>query len=94
MPFQSKTGLPFNKTQVSSLEPHQIGVYGLFLTGTWIYVGKGDIRQRLLAHLNNDIPCILQKGATHFVLEITPNADAKEKELIRELNPDCNQRIG
>ena len=35
-----------------------MGCYGLYKTGQWIYVGKGDTRTRLLAHLNNHNPCI------------------------------------
>jgi len=94
MPFNYEKVFTFDKTEVTSLSPNQYGVYGIFKPETWIYVGKGDIRQRLLAHLNNDTPCILHQKATQFVLELTSNADDREKQLIRELDPSCNQRIG
>lgn len=71
------------------------GVYGIFNTG-WIYIGKGEIRNRLLAHLsgNDGNPCLLPSGPTHFVYEVTPFADSREKQLINEFLPPCNRRVG
>jgi len=61
----------------------------------WTFVGKGDIRTRLLAHLNGDNPCIIQNKPTHFVGEVlTVDPSEREKELIIELNPSCNKKIG
>jgi hypothetical protein len=56
MPFVQQTPRIFNRENVEALNPNQLGVYGLFKQGKWIHVGKGDIRQRLLAHLNGDNP--------------------------------------
>lgn len=84
----------FTRANVESLNPNQFGVYGIFRQGQWIYVGKGDIRARLLAHLTGDMPCILQSGPTHWVDEVTPYMDAREKQLILELTPSCNQKVG
>ena len=94
MPFPEQEPRPFTQANVQSLDPEQHGVYGLFKQDEWIYVGKGDIRQRLLDHLNDDNPCITRENPTHWVGEITANADAREKELIVELNPACNLKVG
>ena len=83
----------FTQEDVTALKENQYGVYGIFKTGQWIYVGKGDIRERLLAHPNGDNPCILRQRPTHWVGEVTNNADAREKELIKELKPSCNAQF-
>jgi hypothetical protein len=94
MPFVEQTPRPFTKADVESVNPNQMGVYGLFKQGEWIYVGKGDIRERLLAHFNGDNPCITRRAPDHWVGEVTKNYDNREKELILELTPTCNQKVG
>ena len=94
MPFTQQPPRAFTRENITALSPGQNGVYGLFKPNQWIYVGKGDIRQRLLNHLNGDNPCINRNGPTHWVDEVTPNADQREKTLILELTPSCNQRVG
>lgn len=94
MPFPQQVPRIFNKANVEALNPGQMGCYGLFRQGQWIYVGKGDIRKRLLDHLNGDTPCINRSNPTHWVDVVTSNYDALEKSLIRELKPACNQRVG
>ncbi|MDD4995613.1 MAG: hypothetical protein PHW53_04085 [Patescibacteria group bacterium] len=86
----------FNKQNVEAINANQLGVYGIFRDGCWIYVGKGDIRQRLLDHLNGDIPSILAAQPTHWVNEVCgdPAMSNREKQLIVELEPLCNEKIG
>lgn len=96
MPFAQQTPRIFNRQNIESLKENQFGVYGLFKQGHWIYVGKGDIRKRLLSHLNGDNPCITGSGVTHWVAELwtDPQMSTREKVLIAELNPLCNQKVG
>jgi len=95
MPFPKQEPRIFNRQNIESLSPNQYGVYGLFKEGTWIYVGKGDIRNRLLDHLNGDNACITSLRPTHWVDEVVSgDATAREKQLILELNPACNQKVG
>jgi hypothetical protein len=94
MAFQQQQPPFFNRPNVEALRPNQFGVYGLFRKGQWVYVGKGDIRQRLLDHLNRDNPCITREQPTHWMDEVTANMDEREKQLISELDPICNRRIG
>lgn len=95
MPFpKENSSRIFNRANIEGLDPNQHGVYGLFKEGTWIYVGKGDIRQRLLDHLNGDIPCITREQPTHWIDEVTHDADERERQLILEFTPICNQRVG
>jgi len=94
MPFPKQTPRAFTCANVEALNPNQFGVYGLFREGQWIYVGQGDIRRRLLDHLNGDNPCITRERPTHWVDELTELMDAMETALILELKPVCNQRLG
>jgi len=96
MPFIPQIPKLFTKQNVESLNPNQFGIYGIFRQNQWIYVGKGDIRKRLLDHLNRDIPCIMNTGPTHWVDEVLsePQMSIREKQLITELNPSCNQKLG
>ena len=94
MGFPKQTAGVFTKANVETITEGQMGCYGLYKPSQWIYVGKGDIRTRLLAHLNNDNPCITTASPTHWVSEVTANYDAREKELIIEFNPACNKKIG
>lgn len=96
MSFIQQTPRAFIKQNVESLNPNQFGVYGIFNQNRWIYVGKGDIRKRLLDHLNGDNPCILNAQPTHWVDETCSESrmDIREKQLISELKPLCNERLG
>lgn len=96
MTFVQQTPRIFTKSNIEALNPNQYGVYGIFKQGQWIYVGKGDIKTRLLAHLNGDNPCIIGAGPTHWVDEVCldPLMSTREKRLILELNPTCNQKVG
>jgi len=95
MPFIQQKPRFFTRKNVEALNQNQFGVYGLFKRGAWIYIGKGDIRKRLLDHLNGDNPCILREQPIYWVDEII-NGDpsTREKQLILELRPCCNQRVG
>jgi hypothetical protein len=94
MPFPQQTPRTFDRAGIEILSPNQLGCYGIFRQGLWIYVGKGDIRKRLLDHLNGDNPCITRSAPTHFVTSIGGDMDAIEKQLILEFTPSCNQRVG
>lgn len=74
---------------MESLRPGLIGCYGLFRKDRWVYIGKGDIRQRLLGHLGGDIMRVLQNRPTHWVAMETADCDAVEQELIIACDPIC-----
>ncbi len=94
MPFPSQTARPFTRNGIEALAPGQRGVYGIYKSNLWIYVGKGDLRANLLAHFNGDNPDIIKYGPTYFVTEVTANLDNREKQLIVELSPVANKRVG
>ena len=94
MPFPKDATRLFTEEFVKQLEQGQKGCYGLRKGSTWVYVGKGDIRQRLLDHLGKDNACIVKQAPNNFVFVVTDEMDQMEKELIIEYNPICNERVG
>jgi hypothetical protein len=66
-----------------------VGCYGLFRRDRWIYIGTGDIRQRLLAHLEGDSPSILRQRPTHWVAVETADHESLERELVLACDPVC-----
>ncbi len=94
MSFPQETPREFNRTNVESIKRGQMGCYGLLRGKLWIYIGKGDIQERLLAHLNGDNECINRYRPTHWVDMLTSNYDQWERNLIREYDPICNERVG
>jgi hypothetical protein len=95
MPFSPQASKPFTRAAIDALPDNVQGCYGLFVNqGKWIYVGRGDIKIRLLAHLNGDNPCITRNKPTHFMIQVAVLAETLEKQLILELTPVCNQKVG
>jgi len=85
---------PYTREHVESLNPNQVGVYGIFSNGRCIYVGRGDIRERLLAHLDGYMACVSGSRMTHWTGEVTADHMLREQQLILELTPLCNLRAG
>ena len=96
MSFPQQDSCPFSRASIEAILEGTMGCYGLFRPDAWVYVGKGDIRDRLLAHLDGDNPCITREAPTHFVTVVCgqQQIDEAEKALIRECSPLCNQRVG
>jgi hypothetical protein len=95
--FPKQAPRAFTRANIEAITPGQFGCYGLYVGrsgGWWVYVGKGDIRKRLLEHLNGDNPCITRNSPTHWVDIVTNDMDAVEKALILELSPSCNKKVG
>ena len=91
MPFPPQIPKIFDGLHIEAIGPNMLGVYGLFRHGQCIYISKGDIRQRLLSHLNGDNPRITRERPTHWVAEVTPDMDGREIQLIQEFRPISNQ---
>ena len=94
MAFSQQPIRPFTEQDILSLTPGQMGCYGIFREGVWVYIGSGDIRERMLSHVRGDNPCITNQNPTSWVGEVTLNYIAREKQLILECNPVCNKRVG
>lgn len=93
MPFTTEMR-PYTKEDIEILNPNQNGVYGIFRNTTAIYIGSGDIRERMLAHINGDNPCISQNTPDQWTGElVSGDPTGREGELIRDYQPICNKAI-
>jgi hypothetical protein len=93
MPFNNDKPWLFDRQGIESFEVGQTGVYAIYNARTWIYIGSGDIRQRLLDHLSGDLPAMDAYAPTHFRAEVTGDSRGREKQLLREYMPACNPRM-
>ena len=97
MPFNGPGNFPFTQAGITNGAPRASGVYGIFNSNEWIYVGEStDIETRLFEHLNGNSDqsaCILGRRPTGFTYETCPaqNRTTRESALIRELGPSCNR---
>jgi hypothetical protein len=89
VPFPPQKPKPFDRPSVESLSPRAVGCYGLFREDRWIYIGKGPLRERLLAHLAGEAPWRLEDGPTHWVAVETTDCDQLQEELVLACNPVC-----
>ena len=96
MPFPN-TVWSFTRQSIPQNALKQSGVYGLYRPSAWIYVGESaDMQARLLEHLNTPTPCLAREKPTGFTYELW-QADkrvARQNQLILELKPVCNQKLG
>ena len=96
MPWKNINGYAFTAGSILTNAPSQSGVYGIYNSRKWIYIGEsGDIRARLLQHLKGDNKCISQWNPTHFSYELWPEHQrvARQKTVMVELKPACSQRL-
>jgi excinuclease UvrABC nuclease subunit len=98
MPWNGTTGFQFNRASVLLNAPEQSGVYALFNEGVWVYIGEAkNIRDRLLQHLTNEEnACVARSHPQWFAYELVSPVYrvARQDQLILELHPTCNKRLG
>ncbi len=85
----------WSKSWIEFKAPNAQGVYTLRnREGTVIFVGRGNIRQRLLSHWNRENPSdavVWNYDPYAFSFELNDHPAEREAELIRELKPACRQ---
>jgi excinuclease UvrABC nuclease subunit len=98
MPWNGTNGFYFNRANVELAAPALSGVYALFNKGVWVYIGEArNIRARLLDHLTNCHNAdVVAANPQYFAFELAPEASriARQNQLILELCPTCNKRLG
>ena len=78
-----------------SQAPDASGVYTIFSSRRWVYVGESDdIRQSLFRHLNETAPSMQAVGPLSFSFELAAGDRrvALGQSLAAQLKPTCNQR--
>ena len=85
----------WSKSWIEFKAPNAQGVYSLRdKEGRVIFVGKGNIRQRLLSHWNRENSrdaAVWSYDPCAFRFELNDHPAGREAELIRELRPACYQ---
>lgn len=91
MPFPPQKPKRFDRPSVEQLPSGAVGCYGLFRRDRWVYIGKGNIRDRLLAHLDGDSPAILDQQPTHWVAVEAADYEKLLRDLILACEPVCSE---
>jgi excinuclease UvrABC nuclease subunit len=85
----------WSKSWIEFKAPNAQGVYSIRdKEGKVIFIGKGNIRQRLLSHWNRENSTdavVWNYNPCSFRFELTDHPADREAELIRELKPTCRQ---
>ena len=93
MPFQHPIR-SYSRENILSLDPDQNGVYGIFSGNNSVYIGSGDLRERMLAHIDGDNTCITRHAPDQWTASVVlGDPTIRERELIQEYNPVCNQML-
>lgn len=88
-------GFNFTREEIAGNVPADSGVYALFNSDAWIYVGEAaNLRVKLLEHLAGDNPCINSHEPTGFQFELWPadRRSTRRGQLIIQMVPLCNAR--
>ncbi len=97
MPFPPQPPKIFSIESILDIAPGTVGIYGIYSTLRWIYIGQAlDLQRRLLEHYNGtsqEAVCIWAHKPSHFLIMIVDitELNENENELIYELWPDCNR---
>lgn len=90
MTFPSQPPKRFARDAIAALSGGVVGCYGLFRRDRWVFIGGGDIRAGLLAHLDGAPPWTADDAPTHWVAVETPDYETTARRLIRACRPSCN----
>jgi len=78
---------------VQEKAPNASGVFTIYTSQQWLYVGESDdIRQSLFGHLNEPRTCLERRGPVSYSFELVPAAErvARQQALVAALEPTCN----
>ena len=93
MPFPEQPRHPFNEEEIRRLPEGKRGVYGLFNEEACVFVGKGNLRERLLGHLKpgytEESRSIRKLAPTYFLVEETEDFVVRHMGLTVEYTPKC-----
>ena len=93
MAYEGSETYAFGYLAVREKAPNASGVYTIYTSQRWLYVGEShDIRQSLFGHLNGLTPCMERRGPLSFSFEVVPAAQrvTRQQALVEELEPACN----
>jgi hypothetical protein len=77
--------------------PNASGLYTIYTSRRWVYVGESDdIRRSLFRHLNEPDACMDRSGPLSFSFTLAPAAErvSRQQALVAALKPACNPATG
>jgi hypothetical protein len=92
VPYENNDSYAFGYRAVQNKAPNTSGVYTIYTSQRWLYVGEsGDVRESLFQHLNQPSPCLTRAGALSFSFEAVPPPErvARRQALAAALAPAC-----
>jgi hypothetical protein len=93
VPFPDQPRRAFRADEIDRIRPGVRGVYGLFSDAGCVFVGKGNLRERLSMHLKpgytEEARCIRKHAVTYFLVEETENFVVRHMGLAVEYAPKC-----
>jgi hypothetical protein len=95
MPFPDQPRRSLNAEEIARLPEGVRGVYGLFNEAGCVFVGKGNLKERLLSHLkagySEEARCIRKNAPSYFLVEETENFVVRHMGLVVEYEPACGR---
>lgn len=82
----------FGYRAVQSNAPKLSGVYTIYTSRQWLYVGETeDVQKSLFEHLNALSRCMAKRGPLSFSFELVPPAEriGRQHALVAALGPAC-----
>ena len=96
MAYENNDTYAFGYRAVQDKVPNMSGVYTIYTSQRWLYVGESaDVKQSLFGHLNEPSACMARRGPLSFSFEVASPAQrvGRQQELIAAFGPSC-QRLG
>jgi len=91
--YENNDTFAFGYRAVDDKAPNESGVYTIFTSRRWLYVGESDdMKQSLFGHLNAPSSCLARSGSLSFSFEVIPPEQRvdRQRALIAALGPACN----
>ena len=93
MVYDNNDTFAFGYRAIGDKVPTASGVYTIFTSRRWLYVGESDdMKQSLFGHLNAPSKCLAKRGSLSFSFEVIPPEQRvnRQRLLIAALAPACN----
>jgi hypothetical protein len=94
VPYENDDAYAFGYRAVQDTAPNMSGVYTIYTSQRWLYVGESeDIKQSLFRHLNEPSACMARRGPLSFSFEVVPPAErvGRQQALVAALGPTCQR---
>ena len=91
--YDNNDTFTFGYRAIGDKVPTASGVYTIFTSRRWLYVGESDdMKQSLYGHLNALSSCLARRGSLSFSFEVIPPEQRvnRQRALIAALVPACN----